>query len=447
MVRKYTLLRYPFIMDGYKSQNHIGGSINNNNNTMKKLNEIIDKDQFEQEYNMMCPGFTYVPATLPKVERVVVLGDIHGDYELAIKMLEIAKVISIDETKNIKWIGGNTHVVQVGDQIDRCRPTSNNTCDKPHTTKNDEASDIEILKLFTRLDKDAQKDNGRVISLLGNHELMNSQGQLGYVSYMGIEQFNNIDNVINDLLNEFPIDNNKKNIKLGFSTGKEARAYAFAPGKPIGKFLGCSRVGSLIIGSNLFVHAGMVDGLITELNLNKKVDLETINIAIRKWLLGLITKDNIEKIIVPSRTSMFWTRLLGNILPDVSFDAPECRDNISDIIELFKVGSIIIGHTPTSFTYADGINKTCTSRMETVKEAFIEEEEDGKDEIEYEGGYRVECKEKNLNKWKGIWRVDNGSSCAFSSYDRNLLETGKITHSRRAQVLEILNDDIYNILG
>ena len=40
--------------------------------------------------------------------------------------------------------------------------------------------------------------------------------------------------------------------------GMEARKYLFTPGNPISNFLACTRQVALIIGSNLFVHAGIL---------------------------------------------------------------------------------------------------------------------------------------------------------------------------------------------
>jgi hypothetical protein len=61
----------------------------------------------------------------PPVKRIIVLGDIHGDYNMMIELLKLAKVI--DDKDN--WIGDETYVVQVGDQIDRCRPKIGSTCE------------------------------------------------------------------------------------------------------------------------------------------------------------------------------------------------------------------------------------------------------------------------------------------------------------------------------
>ncbi len=44
-----------------------------------------------------------------------------------------------------------------------------------------------------------------------------------------------------------------------------------------------------------------------------------------------------------------------------------------------------------------------------------------------------------------IWRVDNGSSEAFTFFDEQFIETGKTQHSRRVQILEIINDTVFNV--
>lgn len=363
------------------------------NKNITSLSEIMrfndnEKAEFYNEFNTVCHGYNYTPAIHGVVPRIVVIGDIHGDYNLAINLLKASKVMTIQNDKYI-WTGGSTYVVQVGDQIDRCRPLGNMGCNNPNTTFNDEASDIKILEMFTNLHQQAINVGGAVISLLGNHELMNVMGQMQYVSYKGLEEFANYS------------EDSKK-----FNSGIEARTYAFSAGHKYGKLLGCTRVPALIIGSNLFVHAGVIDGLIKEIGLRGIDDFESINIAVRKWLLGMINHNYVKNIINGSKRSMFWTRVLGSIPPNVELDHPICMKNIKNVLKLFKVGNIIVGHTPQSFINSDDINGTCG---ETV------------------------------------WRVDNGSSSAFHRFDSSFTATGKISYSRRAQYLEIINDTQFRV--
>lgn len=364
---------------------------------MNKLNINID-EFINNTYAEKCKGFRYIPAIYPPdkntiIKRIIVMGDIHGDYKLFKDLLKIAGLIGTNSVGQIIWTGGQTHVVQVGDQIDRCRPVGNMTCANPLTTVDDEASDVKIMTLANELDRQASIVGGAFISLLGNHEILNSTGSMNYVSYMGFKEFENY--------------TDPKNPSLKFKDGFSARKHAFAPGNEIGTMLGCTRLPAVIINSHLFVHAGIIDGLIEQLGLTHLNDLETINVAVRMWLLGILKKRHVKYIIKASKVSMFWTRILGNIPPGVSLKNPACIGHIGKVLNLFKIGSIIVGHTPQSFTYSDDINQTC----------------DGK-----------------------VWRVDNGSAKAFNNFDRTFLTTGKTSHARRPQVLEIIDGSKYFIL-
>ena len=182
-----------------------------------------DKSIFAKE----CNGYPYLPSILPKVERIIVLGDLHGDFKLTIKCLTKTNLID----NKLNWIGGKTVVVQVGDQVDRCRPM-NHKCDNPLSTIDDEHSDIKILELFTKLHGQAITVGGAVYSLYGNHELMNVDGNMSYVSYMGLTQFADYDN------GKFRKIHNKLS---DVEVGKIARKHAFSPGNQYAKFLGCTR--------------------------------------------------------------------------------------------------------------------------------------------------------------------------------------------------------------
>ena len=55
---------------------------------------------------------------LPPVEKIFVIGDIHGDINALLNIL-VNKIKVLNE--KYEWIGGKTVIVQLGDQVDGCR--------------------------------------------------------------------------------------------------------------------------------------------------------------------------------------------------------------------------------------------------------------------------------------------------------------------------------------
>jgi len=94
------------------------------------------------------------------VDRIVAVGDVHGDFDQFVKTLRAARVI---DEKN-EWIGGKTHLVQVGDVLDR----------GPDSRK--------AMDLLMKLEEEASKAGGAVHALIGNHEAMVLLGDWRYVS-------------------------------------------------------------------------------------------------------------------------------------------------------------------------------------------------------------------------------------------------------------------------
>ena len=57
-------------------------------------------------------------STYPSVRRIIAIGDIHGDIKKLTYIFVKAKLIKRTVRGNWVWIGKDTYVVQVGDQID-----------------------------------------------------------------------------------------------------------------------------------------------------------------------------------------------------------------------------------------------------------------------------------------------------------------------------------------
>ncbi len=109
------------------------------------------------------------PAKTPAApqDAVVAVGDVHGDFDDFVAMLQHLGLID----KQNHWTGGKTTLVQVGDLLDRGP--------KPR----------EVMDLMMALEKEAAQAGGRVVSLLGNHEMMNMMGDLRYVTPVNYASF------------------------------------------------------------------------------------------------------------------------------------------------------------------------------------------------------------------------------------------------------------------
>lgn len=93
-------------------------------------------------------------------KSVIAIGDVHGDFDDFVAILQHSGLID----KQHHWAGSTNTLVQVGDLLDRGP--------KPR----------DVMDLLMALETEAPKHGGRVVSLLGNHEMMNLMGDLRYVT-------------------------------------------------------------------------------------------------------------------------------------------------------------------------------------------------------------------------------------------------------------------------
>src|SRR5579872_2166288 len=105
-------------------------------------------------------GAAWAQSAWDNVGRVVVFGDLHGDYGKFHDMLVKAGLVDVHD----HWAGGATHLVQVGDVPDRA----------PDTRR--------IVDLLMKLEPQARRAGGYVHALIGDHEAMNMEGDLRYTT-------------------------------------------------------------------------------------------------------------------------------------------------------------------------------------------------------------------------------------------------------------------------
>eukprot|EP01060_Flectonema_neradi_P027826 TRINITY_DN3744_c0_g1_i2.p1 TRINITY_DN3744_c0_g1~~TRINITY_DN3744_c0_g1_i2.p1 ORF type:complete len:315 (+),score=46.66 TRINITY_DN3744_c0_g1_i2:109-945(+) len=203
--------------------------------------------------------------------RLLAIGDLHGDYNKAVEVLTVMGVI--DSDKN--WIGGTDTVVQLGDVTDR----------GPYSR--------EIIDLFEEVKASAKLSGGQVVTLLGNHELMNLMGDLRYVNPQEYKT--------GDRINEF---------------------------KPHGKYWNILKDYPVVFlrGSTIFVHAGF-PAAFARLGVNKINEMVHDAISISNWHSPVLGGDG-----------PLWTR--------EEFD---CRRVSAAIAAINEVGEhvrrIVVGHT------------------------------------------------------------------------------------------------------
>jgi hypothetical protein len=160
-------------------------------------------------------------------ERVVAIGDVHGDLDAFVGILQRARLI--DPGK--RWAGGRSTLVQTGDLLDR-GPKSR-----------------DVMDLLMSLQKEAQRQGGRVVVLMGNHEAMNLFGDLRYVSNEDYASF----------ADDRADARNRKN-DSSRPAGFAERCEALGPDGKYGKWLR-SLPAIARIDDSIFLHGGIVPDL------------------------------------------------------------------------------------------------------------------------------------------------------------------------------------------
>jgi hypothetical protein len=100
------------------------------------------------------------PAEAQRPQRIIAVGDLHGDLNAWLSIAKAAGVMGPDG----HWAGGSTTLVQLGDIADRGPGT------------------LAIIQSLQLLQQEATKTKGSVIVVLGNHEAMNLVGDNRYTT-------------------------------------------------------------------------------------------------------------------------------------------------------------------------------------------------------------------------------------------------------------------------
>jgi len=248
------------------------------------------------------------PTRFPTTDRIVAVGDVHGDLDATLQVLKLGGLI--DDAQH--WAGGTTVFVQTGDQLDR---------------GDDEQA---ILDLLTRLESEAEAAGGAVHILNGNHEYMNAAGDFRYVTPGGMSDFADAPggDVTADAVSRFP-------------ERLRARAAAFLPGGAYAKVL-ATRNTAVIVGDTVFVHGGVLPKYAGQ--------VEELNAKGRKWL----TEGGTPPADLLAPDGLVWARDYS--VPEPSAQA--CAD-LEQALKTLKVSRMVVGHT----VQARGVTSACADKV------------------------------------------------------------------------------------
>jgi hypothetical protein len=205
------------------------------------------------------------------INRVVAVSDIHGAYDALVSTFQEAAVINQD----LHWIGGDTHLVITGDLLDR-GPGSR-----------------QVMDLVMRLEREAKLAGGQVHQLLGNHEVMNLNGDVRYVSDAEYAAFSDDESTrereywYQQFKKDQPLDADEQTVRAEFDQkappGFFGHRRAFRSDGVYGKWL-LEKPLMVVVNDTAFVHGGappfVAEHGLAGVNVKLKADLSNYLIAV-----------------------------------------------------------------------------------------------------------------------------------------------------------------------
>lgn len=233
-----------------------------------------------------------IPAQLAESEpvpyeggRIVALSDIHGQYDLMVRLLRAHRVIDANDD----WAIGRDHLVITGDVFDRG--------DKVN----------EVFWLLFQLQRQAQAAGGAVHFLLGNHETMVLYGDLRYI--------------------------HPKYAEVARLLGRPYAAL-YGADSVIGGWLRTRPV-MLKLGDTLFLHGGIAPE-----NLDLVTGIDATN-AVYRGSLG-IAKDTVK---ADPATARLYDGKRSPIWYRGYFNGELATPAVQSLVDKLGVARIVVGHT------------------------------------------------------------------------------------------------------
>lgn len=198
-----------------------------------------------------------------------------------------------------------------------------------------------------------------MITMNGNHEIMNVDGDFRYVVPRGLDEFKNwaywfcVGNCMKslcdgldkprDLFEGVPV--RFPGVKEEYVEGFRCRIAALRPKGPIATRFLSRNLTVVVVGDSVFVHGGILPKHVV-------YGLERINEEVREWISGL--KERVSSSLVRGRNSLVWLRIFSNEV------VKECDCSTLEHVLSTIPGArrLIMGHT----IQEGGINGVCGNK-------------------------------------------------------------------------------------
>jgi hypothetical protein len=267
-----------------------------------------------------------------EAERIVAIGDLHGDHAAWRQIAAAAGLI--DQAG--RWAGGRAILVQTGDVTDR-GPDS-----------------LKIIRDLRRLQSEAQRAGGRVIAVVGNHEAMNVTGDLRYVhpgeyaAFRGPRSTQVRDRYYS--LHRRTIEEAARR-RAPASTSEQIRK-DWEQATPFGMiehrqaWHPTGEIGAWVVGNPavaqlddlLFVHGG----------LSRAYAAMSVGEINRRTREALLAGDGTESAIINDPDGPLWYRgLVIREEGDAGGGAAAIDEELTEVLRQHRARAIIVGHTPS----------------------------------------------------------------------------------------------------
>lgn len=254
------------------------------------------------------------------VQRIVAIGDVHGDYDHFFRLLRRSALVDGDG----HWTGGKSHLVQMGDVMDRGKEAR------------------KILDLIRALEKEAAAAGGMVHMILGNHEEMNlMQRSTQFEDFVTPEQFKSFLSkriiAAEEKRAGGKVSDDRWKEIIGDQKSEAVADYYQNFIDLYGDWLAEHNI-VIKINDTIFVHGGLTESYAAR-------GLESINnlyhSELRRMLRG---EDFLPRVLFRGAETPLWNRDMA--LQD---ESAEYKARIDRILDLVGAKRVIVAHTPSAF--------------------------------------------------------------------------------------------------